>query len=91
MSAKIVNVTLKNPIKLGDKKEIKSIDIREPKAGELRGISVLDILRMEVSAFRELLPRITSPILTKEQIDDFSFGDIAQIMSEVSDFLEAKG
>jgi hypothetical protein len=91
MSAKIVNVTLKNPIKLGDKKEIKSIDIREPKAGDMRGISVLDVMRLEVSAYRELLPRITSPIITKAQIDDMYFCDITKMMDKVSDFLEAKG
>jgi hypothetical protein len=88
MSTRTVKVKLKTPIKVDGKKSIEEIEIREPKAGEMRGISVLEVLRMEVTAYKQLLPRISKPILTAEQIDSLNFGDIAKIMREVSDFLE---
>lgn len=87
MSAANKKVTLKDGIKNGDKK-ITELTIREPSAGELRGIAVVDIARMDVSAYITLLPRITTPTLNTEQINSMSFPDITSVMDKVTDFLE---
>jgi len=72
-------VTLREPLVVGDKK-IDSIHVREPKAGELRGIKLIDVMQMDVAAYETLLPRITTPALTVQQIRDMSYADILSFM-----------
>ncbi|QVK22191.1 phage tail assembly protein [Shewanella dokdonensis] len=59
-------VTLDNPISRGDT-QITDITLRKPKAGELRGLNLNDILNMDVNSLTILLPRISSPMLTKDE------------------------
>ncbi len=87
MANVIEKVTLKNPIGKGDKK-ITQLEIRKPQAGELRGIAMTDVYRMDVEAYDVLLPRIATPTLNKNQIGEMSFEDISEIMGKVVGFLE---
>ena len=83
MSKKVNNtVTLRTPLKVGDK-EIKTIDVREPKAGELRGIKLINVMQMDVAAYEKLLPRITDPALTVEQVGDLALPDMLAFMDIV--------
>ena len=75
-------VTLRDPLSVGGKK-IDSIHIREPKAGELRGIKLIDVMQMDVAAYEMLLPRITEPALSIEQVRDLSVGDMMAFMDTV--------
>lgn len=81
MSKKDPNsVPLSDPIKVGDT-EITSVTLRKPKAGELRGLKVSDILQMDVDSMMTLLPRITSPVLDPSVVADLdadNFGPLAQ-------------
>ncbi|MEX0319442.1 MAG: phage tail assembly protein [Ruegeria sp.] len=71
------SVTLSEPIEV-DGKTVSEVSLRKPMAGELRGLNMLDVLRMDVSAMIKLLPRITQPPLTELQVssqiepDDFT-------------------
>jgi len=85
----IKTVTLETPIKRGDK-EITEIEVRKPKAGELRGVSLSALMTMEVNEITKLMPRITRPILTPEEIQMMDPVDLTQIAIEVSYFLAPK-
>ena len=56
-------IELDTPINRGSK-SIAKIDIRKPKAGALRGVSLVDVMQMDVTALTKVLPRITEPALT---------------------------
>lgn len=73
-------VELSTPIKVGDTK-ITSVTLRKPKAGELRGLSIAEILHMNVTAMIKLLPRISTPVLDPqviEEMDTDNFGPLSQ-------------
>ncbi|MEA3379790.1 MAG: phage tail assembly protein [Pseudomonadota bacterium] len=82
-------VELDYPIKRGDK-EIKTIELRKPRAGEMRGLSLTDVLQMEYNALNRLLPRITQPTLTEPEIMNLDPADLLQIGTEVTSFLLSK-
>lgn len=78
-------VTLEQPIARGDT-EIATITLRKPKAGELRKLSLKDILTSEIDTILELLPRISDPILTDHEVNDLSPGDLAQVGGVIRGF-----
>ncbi|WP_241086845.1 phage tail assembly protein [Candidatus Vondammii sp. HM_W22] len=55
-------------------------------SGELRGIKLLDIMQMDVSAYVPLLPRITTPMLSESQINNLDPADLIQVMTGVQSF-----
>ncbi|MGL5526386.1 MAG: phage tail assembly protein [Aeromonas veronii] len=61
-----------------------SIRIREPSAGELRGLDVYDLLRMNIQAHRTLIPRISQ--LTANDLDTMRPREIMAVMQEVVGF-----
>lgn len=68
-------VKLKKPIKFGDK-DVTKIDVRRPSAGEMRGLTLVDVNTLDVDTLIKLLPRITQPPITEAQVADLSFDDI---------------
>lgn len=82
-------VELDDPIKRGNG-VIDSVDVRKPSAGELRGVSLMDVAQMDVLALRKVLPRITSPNLTDAEIGQLSLADMMQFGVIVSAFLLTK-
>lgn len=89
MSNKNHTIILDEPIKRGDK-ELTEITLRKPNAGELRGISLLDLAQMDVSALEKLLPRISQPSLTKDEVAKLSVADLMQLGVEAANFLLTK-
>lgn len=79
-------ITLDTPIKRGDD-TIKSIEVRKPAAGELRGCNLTDLLQMDVVALTKVLPRITTPSLTEQEVGRMDPADLLQLGTEVSGFL----
>ena len=82
-------VTLDTPIQRGDT-TITDVQLRKPKAGEMRGLNMADVLQMDVNALTKLLPRITTPILTEVEIGNMDPADLLQLGSEVAGFLMRK-
>lgn len=82
-------VTLDTPIARGDTK-IESVTLRKPNSGELRGIALTDLLRMDVDSLAVVVPRISSPTLTKQDVHSMDPADLTQIGSKVSGFLLQK-
>ncbi|MDF1687308.1 MAG: phage tail assembly protein [Parvibaculaceae bacterium] len=89
-TAQIKTVTLNEPIFMGVD-QITSLTIRRPKAGEMRGLNMVSIAQMDVDSFFELLPRISSPILPSEVIQEhMDIADLVACMKAVSEFFEGK-
>ena len=71
-------VTLETPIQ------------RRPLSGELRGLSLASLLQLDVANLQMLLPRITSPMLTRAEIDQLDPADLVQLGVEVTGFFLTK-
>lgn len=76
-------VPLKRPIKRGDT-EITEVTFREPGAGELRGLDMFDVIRMNVTAHRTLVPRIAN--ITANEFDLLAPKDLMAVQTEVVAF-----
>ncbi|MBN3005593.1 phage tail assembly protein [Chromobacterium alkanivorans] len=83
-------ITLDTPIKRGDE-TITILTLRKPAAGELRGCNLTDLLQMDVAALQRVLPRITTPTLTEQEVGRMDPADLLQLGTEVSGFLLPKG
>lgn len=82
-------VALDEPIVRGET-EITSVTVRKPKSGALRGVRLVALMDMDVTAMTEVLPRITDPALTKPEIMAMSPGDLLNMSIEVVNFLLPK-
>lgn len=87
--AAIETVELDEPISRG-KTVIKEIQVRKPKSGALRNVSLTDLLQMQVSALTTVLPRITEPALTEAEIRELDPADLVQLGGTVAGFLVPK-
>lgn len=83
------SITLDEPIKRGDQ-EITELTFRKPKSGELRGLSLTDIINLDVNSLQTLLPRITSPAITKQDVEKMDVADLLSAGAKVADFLVPK-
>ena len=82
-------ITLDSPIKRGDQ-SITAVTLRKPSSGELRGLNLTDLLQMDVNSLKKVLPRITSPILTEQDIDSLDPADLVDLGSSIALFLVKK-
>ena len=82
-------VTLEAPIQRGDMR-IDILTLREPKAGELRGLTLTDLLAADVGTIIKLTPRISMPTLTEQEVADLGPADIAKIAGEIRGFFLTK-
>jgi hypothetical protein len=84
-------ITLDTPVLRDGGPAITSVTLRKPKAGELRGVSLAQLLQLDVDALQTVLPRITSPILHKPDVAQMDPADLVQIGTVVAGFLLPKG
>ncbi|MRR50803.1 MAG: phage tail assembly protein [Rhodocyclaceae bacterium] len=82
-------ITLEEPIQRGET-TIASVELRRPKAGELRGVNLTDLLQMDVSAIIKVVPRISTPMLTDADVANLDPADLTQMGSAVASFLLPK-
>lgn len=66
---------------------ITHVQLRRPKARELRGISLSALMSLDTAAVLQLLPRITEPTLLAHEVDQLDPVDLVNLSSEVVDFL----
>lgn len=88
-AAIIRTVTLDTPFQRGDV-TLEKVSVRKPKSGALRGISLSALLNLDYGALETLLPRITDPLLSKQDVAALDPSDLIQLGSEVMDFLLPK-
>ena len=89
VSSNHVTVILDEPLQRGDT-VITEIQLRKPKAGELRGVSLVDVANLDVMALQKVLPRITQPILTTQDVNNLDLADLMALGAEVAYFLAKK-
>ncbi|MCH8686454.1 phage tail assembly protein [Pedomonas mirosovicensis] len=82
-------VTLDRPLVRGEQ-TLETIQVRRPKAGELRGLNLRSLSELDYAALETLLPRITTPMLTKQDVAELDPSDLMQMGTEVVDFLLPK-
>ncbi|CAN2978786.1 Phage tail assembly protein [Pseudomonas sp. PM2] len=82
-------VTLDTPIRRGTT-SIDSITLRKPNSGELRGVSLVELLQMDVSSLIKVLPRISSPSITAVEVAGMDPADLLALSSKISGFLLQK-
>lgn len=82
-------VDLDSPIQRGET-TVARITIRKPMAGELRGVSLVELMQMDVLSLRKVLPRITTPSLTDIEVGRMDPADLVQCGVVVSGFLVSK-
>lgn len=70
---------------------IASLQLRKPTAGELRGLSLVAVLQMEVDALATLLPRISTPTVHKPEVMAMDPADLLACGIVVAGFLQQKG
>lgn len=82
-------VVLDVPIQRGNT-TIQEVSVREPNSGELRGVTLTSLSEIDVVALQRVLPRITSPRLTTQEIDKMAPSDLFQLGVRVASFLLTK-
>lgn len=82
-------VDLDTPLTRGEQ-TIGAVTLRKPSAGELRGIALADLLKLDVGALHALLPRITSPTLTAHDVGRLDLCDLLALGGEVVGFFTTK-
>ncbi|AKU68237.1 hypothetical protein ADJ79_10950 [Ottowia sp. oral taxon 894] len=61
--------------------------LREPKAGDLRGIKLTDLLVMDAAALLPLLERIAMPRLAPAELQKLGYADTLALYAAVNSFL----
>jgi hypothetical protein len=80
--------TLDHNVMVGDQVLIAKgteIIVRKPGSSELRGLTLVSLSQLDVTALHELAPRITMPVIHKNAMLDPA--DLMQFGGEVMDFL----
>jgi len=80
---KTVSVKLGTPITRDDK-EIDTIILRKPKAGELRGLQLSLVQMQDIDAMLQLIPRISD--LTERELHNLEIEDFTNLSVETLGF-----
>lgn len=78
-------VTLKKPITRGEK-TIDTIGLRRPDSGELRGLSLVAVARLEVDVIATLIARIAVPHVSPEEFTRMDPSDMLAIGGVIAGF-----
>jgi hypothetical protein len=81
-----VTVALQEPIKRSGG-DVGSVQLMKPRVGDLRGLSLSELLVCQADAMAVLLPRITVPTLIKQEVEAMDPADFVACSAEVVDFL----
>lgn len=79
-------IALAEPIKRESGVDVTAITLRKPKAGELRGLSISNLVNSDAGSLITLLPRIAEPFITEAEAADLSAEDFAEIGGTIVGF-----
>ncbi|RHW21703.1 phage tail assembly protein [Pseudomonas jilinensis] len=82
-------ITLDEPIKRGETK-ITEVKLRKPASGELRGLNLVNLMNGDVDSLIKVLPRISEPTLTEQDVQQMEPCDLVQLGDTVAVFLQPK-
>lgn len=78
-------IQLSEPIKRGEQ-EITEITLRKPRAGELRGLNLQQLISCDVAAILQLVPRISDPVLVESECNALEAADLTEIGGAIRGF-----
>ncbi|MDR5776677.1 MULTISPECIES: phage tail assembly protein [unclassified Caballeronia] len=81
--------TLDTPLVRGEQ-TITTVTLRKPKSGELRGVSLSDLVNLDVAALSKVLPRISTPTLTEHDVANIDPADLVELGGIFAGFLMSK-
>ena len=81
-------LVLERPIPRGEKNSITEITLRKPAAGELRGLKLADLINGDVNATIRLVPRISQPSLTEQEVSALDVADLLGCADTIAGFLQ---
>lgn len=81
----IETVEFDTPIVRGDL-TIKEVNINKPKTGALRGLSLSDLLKLDVDTVIKLVPRVSTPPLAEHEVANLDPSDFLNISTAVVGF-----
>ena len=79
-------ITLENPVKRGEQ-VIEQVTLMKPSAGTLRGVSLAAVANSEVDALIKVLPRMTAPMLTEQEVAALELPALVALAGKVVGFL----
>lgn len=79
-------VTFEAPVKRGGQ-IIESVTMITPNTGTLRGVSLASVANSDIDALIKVLPRMTMPSLTEQEVAALSLPDILALAGKVVGFL----
>lgn len=82
-------VPLETPLKRGST-TVDEITVRKPLGGGLRGVSLVDLMNLDVTALHKVLPRVTTPSLTEAEARALDIVDLVQLGTALNNFLVPK-
>lgn len=82
-------IELDEPIQRGDT-QITQVTIRRPNAGEMRGLSMVNVVQMQVDALLTLIPRICEPVLMAQELKAMNPADFMQIGTVIAQYYVPK-
>lgn len=82
-------VTLESPIKRGGQ-DIHNITVRKPKAGALRGTSLINLVQLDVVSLQTVLPRVTDPMISAPEVANLEPADLLALGAAVASFFMTK-
>lgn len=83
-------VALDTPIVRGGQTLTEITVVKPAGSGWLRGVSLVDVMQMNTTVLSVVLPRITEPALTQNDVLKLDPSDLLQLAAEVSGFLLPK-
>lgn len=83
------SVVLDSPIIRGNT-TITEVTVRKPQSSALRGIRLQALIEMDVDSIMTVLPRVTTPALSKTEIMLMEPADLIQLGMELVTFLLPK-
>lgn len=83
-------ITLDNPVKRGEQ-VIEQVTLMKPNAGTLRGVSLAAVANSEVDALIKVLPRMTAPMLTEQEVAALELPDLVALAGKVVGFVAELG
>lgn len=86
---KLQSIELDEPIKRGEI-VISQVTLRQPNGGEMRGLSMMDIVQMKTEALFVLVPRISDPVLMANDLKQMNPADLMQIATVIAQYYVPK-
>lgn len=82
-------VTFDEPITYG-KDKLDKIQLRRPKAGDLRGVKLSEVGDLSTDEILKITPRIAIPAVTAGQLNELDSADLLKLGAAIAGFFNPK-